>query len=274
MWFSDDSARPIGSNPLNLTPCNAKSSSPLGSLRLDCLKKLLQQAGSKSILQHTFEAASASKVACGVIVAVDDQRIAAEVESFGGRWIMTNPDCPSGTDRIAEVAAALPHSDVFVNVQGDEPEISPAAIDLVAKTLLADPAADMSTAGTPIRERATLDDPSVVKIVFALAPNSKGQGRAVYFSRSVVPHVRDGITDEVLTAEPPIFWHHIGLYAYRREFLQWFASQPPSQIEQSERLEQLRAIEAGKTIAVARVESAAPGIDTQADLDAFIARLP
>ncbi|QDT08963.1 3-deoxy-manno-octulosonate cytidylyltransferase [Planctomycetes bacterium K23_9] len=243
----------------------------LASTRLP--EKLLRRAGSKSVLQHTFDAASASDVASGVIVAVDDQRIADEVESFGGRWIMTNPDCPSGTDRIAEVAAAMPNVDVFVNVQGDEPEISPAAIDLVAQALIDAPQADMSTVGTPIRNPALLDDPSVVKIVLALNKNSAGQGRAVYFSRSVVPHVRDGVTDEVLAAEPPIFWHHLGLYAYRREFLSWFAAQPPSQIEQSERLEQLRAIEAGKTIAVARVESATPGIDTQADLDAFIDRL-
>ncbi len=261
----------------------------LASTRLP--EKLLRRAGGKSVLQHTFDAASTSTVASGVIVAVDDQRIADEVDSFGGRWVMTNPNCPSGTDRIAEVAAALPDVDVFVNVQGDEPEISPDAIDLVGQALLDCPDADMSTVGTPIRDRTLLDDPSVVKIVLALDEHAGGhtnpakeridqagektnqKGRAVYFSRSVVPHVRDGITAKVLHAEPPIFWHHLGLYAYRREFLQWFAAQPPSQIEQSERLEQLRAIEGGKTIAVARVESATPGIDTQADLDAFIARL-
>ncbi|MGB7345110.1 MAG: 3-deoxy-manno-octulosonate cytidylyltransferase [Pirellulaceae bacterium] len=249
----------------------------LASTRLP--EKLLRQAGGKSILQHTYDAACASSVASGVIVAVDNPRIADEVDSFGGRWIMTSVDCASGTDRIAEVAAAMPEVDVFVNVQGDEPEISPAAIDLVAKTLIENTAADMSTVGTPIRQESLLNDPSVVKIVMALDANSSGQrtkagqGRAVYFSRSVVPHIRDGITDEVMMAEPPHFWHHLGLYAYRREFLAWFASQPSSLLEQSERLEQLRAIEAGKIIAVARVESATPGIDTQADLDAFIARL-
>jgi 3-deoxy-manno-octulosonate cytidylyltransferase (CMP-KDO synthetase) len=261
------------------TQCQIVIPARLASTRLP--EKLLRRARGKSILQHTFDAASASTVASGVIVAVDDQRIADEVDSFGGRWVMTNPDCPSGTDRIAEVAKALPDVDVFVNVQGDEPEISPAAIDLVARALIDAPDADMSTVGTPIRDSSLLNDASVVKIVLALAETSTEQanhqgnqgGRAVYFSRSVVPHVRDGITAEVLNAEPPIFWHHLGLYAYRREFLQWFAAQPPSQIEQSERLEQLRAIEAGKTIVVARVDSATPGIDTQADLDAFIARL-
>ena len=100
-----------------------------------------------------------------------------------------------------------------------------------------------------------------------------GKGRAVYFSRAVVPFVREGITPEHLRHEPPLFWHHIGIYAYRREFLQWFAKAPPSMLEQAERLEQLRAVEAGKKIVVARVESATPGIDTQEDLDAFRLRV-
>ena len=105
------------------------------------------------------------------------------------------------------------------------------------------------------------------------AKSGAGQGRAVYFSRSVVPHVRDGISDDVLAAEPPVFWHHLGLYAYRREFLKWFSAQVPSPLEKTEKLEQLRAIEAGKSISVARVDSATPGIDTQVDLEAFVKRL-
>ncbi len=144
----------------------------------------------------------------------------------------------------------------------------PAAIDAVATALVNDLDAQMSTAGTPIRDRQLLADPSVVKIVMAAE-----QGRAVYFSRSVVPYVRDGINDEVLAAEPPVFWHHLGLYAYRRDFLGWFASQSPSFLEQTERLEQLRAIEAGKRIAVVRVNAAMPGIDTLADFEAFSARI-
>ncbi len=241
----------------------------LASTRLS--EKLLRRAGGKSILQHTYEAASQTQTADGVVVAVDDDKLADEVDSFGGNWIMTG-DCASGTDRIAEVADAMPDVEVFVNVQGDEPEIDPAAIDRVARALLDCQAADMSTVGTPIRDHELLNDPSNVKIVLAGNPQT-GQGRAVYFSRSVVPHVRGGVTDEALTADPPIFWHHLGLYAYRRDFLQWFAAQSPSPLEQHERLEQLRAIEAGKHIAVAQVDHGAPGIDTQADLDAFIQRL-
>lgn len=250
----------------------------LASTRLP--EKLLRQVHGKSILQYTFEAASQSAVADGVVIAVDDQRLADEVDAFGGKWIMTRVDCASGTDRIAEVAAAMPEVDVFVNVQGDEPEIDPAAIDLVAKALIDASDADMSTVGTPIRDHRTLNDSSCVKIVMAAEPTtlaavqSRGeQGRAIYFSRAAVPHCRDGVHEKVLAAEPPIYWHHIGLYAYRREFLSWFAQQPPSSLEQTERLEQLRAIEAGKKIIVSRVEQAAPGIDTEADLAAFIQRI-
>ena len=244
----------------------------LASTRLP--EKLLRKAGGKSILQHTYEAACRSTVADGVVVAVDDPRLAEEVESFGGRHIMTSVDCASGTDRIAEVAGSMPEVDVFVNVQGDEPEICPSVVDSVAKLLIEDSEADMATAGTPIRSLTSLGDPSCVKIVMANnEPGTSGQGRAVYFSRAAVPCLRDGDVDESLIREPPIFWHHIGLYAYRREFLSWFAGQPPSVLEQTEKLEQLRAIEAGKKILVTRIESATPGIDTQEDLEAFIARL-
>jgi 3-deoxy-manno-octulosonate cytidylyltransferase (CMP-KDO synthetase) len=250
-------------------PCQIVIPARLASTRLP--EKLLRKVAGKSVLQHTFEAASRCSVADQIVVAVDDERVAEEVDSFGGRWIMTSADCASGTDRIAEVARAAPAVNVFVNVQGDEPEIEPAVIDLVASTLINDASADMATAGTPIRDPQILHDPSCVKIVMA-QEGAAGQGRAVYFSRAAVPHSRSGVNELQLQAEPPIYWHHIGLYAYRREFLDWFAAQPPSLLEQTERLEQLRAIEAGKKILVARVESAIPGIDTQEDLDAFIQR--
>ena len=252
--------------------CQIVIPASLASTRLP--EKLLRKAGGKTILQHTHEAACRSAVADGVVVAVDDRRLAEEVESFGGRYIMTSDDCPSGTDRIAEVAASMPEADVFVNVQGDEPDICPKVIDAVAKLLIEDPEADMATAGTPIRCSTSLRDPSCVKIVMALnGLENSGQGRAVYFSRAAVPFLREGFNDQALMREPPLFWHHIGLYAYRRDFLTWFASKPPSFLEQTEKLEQLRAIESGKKILVTRIESATPGIDTQEDLEAFIARL-
>ena len=257
-----------------MTRCQIVLPARLASTRLP--EKFLRKVAGKSVLQHTFEAASRSKLADGIVVAVDDERIAEEVEAFGGRWLMTSPTCASGTDRIAEVAAAMRDVAVFVNVQADEPEIDPDVIDLVASQLINDPDADMATAGTPIRELRILQDPSCVKIVMAMdasGSSGAGKGRAVYFSRATVPFVRDGIQQSHLEAEPPLFWHHIGLYAYRRDFLQWFAAAAPSMLEQAERLEQLRAVEAGKRIIVARVESATPGIDTQADLDAFTSRL-
>lgn len=237
----------------------------LASTRLP--EKLLLRAGGKSVLQHTYEAASRAACATGVTVAVDDPRLAQEVDAFGGQAMMTNPRHPSGTDRIAEVAALLPAADILINVQGDEPEIDPAAIDLVAGLLQKHPEAAMATVATPIRHASRLSDPGCVKVVIGR------DGRALYFSRAAVPHVRDGITPAVLAAEPPLFWHHVGLYAYRREFLQWFAAEPPGQLEQVEKLEQLRALQAGQPIVVGRVESAAAGIDTLADFEAFRSRI-
>lgn len=237
----------------------------LASTRLP--EKLLLRAGGKSVLQHTYERALGARCACGVIVAVDHPRLAEEVTRFGGHAIMTDPQHPSGTDRIAEVARAVPEVDIWVNVQGDEPRIDPSAIDLVATLLSDNPLASIATAGTPIRDPERLADPSCVKIVL-------GQGnRALYFSRAAVPHVREGLSTAVLHGEPPHFWHHLGLYAYRREFLNWFAAEPPSPLEQLEKLEQLRALEAGKTILVGRVASAPRGIDTAEDFASFEAFL-
>ena len=145
----------------------------------------------------------------------------------------------------------------------------------------------MSTAGTAIRNADSLFDPGIVKIVMAdfvdqtpdppndgagTAAGSKnraGKGRAVYFSRSCVPFDRDGDPTERLSHDPPIYWHHLGLYAFRRSFLKWFAESPPSTLEKVEKLEQLRAIEAGKRIVVAEVGPSMPGIDTAKDLEAF-----
>lgn len=254
----------------------------LASTRLS--EKLLQKVAGKTVLRHTYESASRARCAsAGVVVAVDDPRLADEVDSFGGRWIMTPKTCPTGTDRIAHVASEFPATEIFVNVQSDEPEIDPRAIDAVAAALVGDPSAEMATAGTPIRSTDSLRDPSIVKIVMAnfsqpssSSPNAAagaGQGRAVYFSRACVPWNRDGDPAERLTDSPPVYWHHLGLYAYRRDFLSWFARSPPSPLENIEKLEQLRAIEAGKKILVAAVGPAKSGIDTADDLAAFRSRI-
>lgn len=243
----------------------------LGSTRLP--EKLLLQAGGKSVLQHTYEAAAKSETSlrCSLehplIVAVDDPRLAAEVDAFGGHARMTGVDCQSGTDRVAEIATVESDTEIFVNVQGDEPEIDPAAIDLVADALREDPTADIATLVTPLRTEALLSDANCVKAVVG------GNGHAIYFSRAAVPHAREGFNASLLDADPPVWFQHIGLYAYRREFLLWFAAQPPSRLELAERLEQLRAIEAGRRIVVRRVAAAAPGIDTLEDFRSFVARV-
>lgn len=247
-----------------LNRCQIVLPARLASSRLK--EKLLLKAGGKSILHHTYEAASRVSLDANVVVAVDDPRLAQEVESFGGRWLMTSENCASGTDRLAEVADAFPETEIFINVQADEPEINPVTVELVAKMLLDHPDAEIATAGTPIRHEDQLHDPACVKI---LVSEREGQRRAVYFSRAAIPYVRDGIDASLFNAHPPIFWHHIGLYAYRRDFLSWFASQSPSRFEQLEKLEQLRAIEAGKKIVVALVDAATSGIDTVDDFQRF-----
>ncbi|TWT59246.1 3-deoxy-manno-octulosonate cytidylyltransferase [Allorhodopirellula solitaria] len=237
----------------------------LASSRLS--EKLLLRAGGKSVLQHTYEAAGRATVADRVIVAADDPRLVAEVNSFGGEARLTSVDCQSGTDRIAEVALMHEDIDIFVNVQGDEPELDAQVIDAVASLLASRPDADIATAACPIDTTDKLEDPACVKVVMG------SEDRAVYFSRAAVPHARDGASEALLSGQPPAYWQHIGLYAYRRDFLLWFATQPPGRLENIEKLEQLRAIEAGKTIVVAAVGPSPRGIDTLDDFRAFQSRL-
>ena len=236
----------------------------LASTRLP--EKLLLRAAGKSILQHTYEAASRSKLADDVLVAVDDPRLAAEVTRFGGDALLTRPDHRSGTDRVAQVAAERPEAELLVNVQGDEPEVDPATIDRVIETAQRSDAA-IATAACPIRDLQTYRDPACVKVVV------DATGHAMLFSRAPVPHFRDGVTDELLASDPPPVRGHIGLYAYRREFLAWFATAPPAALEVAESLEQLRAMAAGHRIAVADVQHAAAGIDTLEDYRAFQQRV-
>jgi 3-deoxy-manno-octulosonate cytidylyltransferase (CMP-KDO synthetase) len=223
-------------------------------------KPLLRATG-KYLIQHVYEQACRAKCAADVIVATDDDRIRGAVESFGGRVAMTRADHPSGTDRVAEVAAGLT-VDVVVNLQGDEPLIEPAALDLLAGLLAGDPASDMATLGVPITDRDAYLSPNVVKVV------CDDRGRALYFSRSPIPMVRDGEPD--FAARPPRFLQHLGLYAYRREFLLRIADTPPHVLEESEKLEQLRVLGVGGTIMLGTVAHASRGVDTPADYDAFV----
>lgn len=227
-------------------------------------KMLLRDTG-KPLIQHTYEMACRAMRPAGVIVATDHRDIAREVERFGGQAVLTSIDCPSGTDRVAEVARHLPDVDIFVNLQGDEPELDPRAIDQVIELLEHDQSAVMATLATPIRDADQVRDPSCVKVAF------DETGRALYFSRSPIPFVRDA-TELPVDVNPPLFHQHIGLYAYRREFLLELATIPPTPLEIAERLEQLRVLETGHAIQVGVINHAARGIDTPADYAEFLSR--
>ncbi len=230
-------------------------------------KPLLSETG-RPLIQHVVEAARKAARLERVIVATDDDRIAEAVKSFGGDCVMTRDDHPSGTDRVAEVARKLPH-DVIVNVQGDEPELPGESIDLVVDLLEMHPEMVMATLATPIRSRDQLLDPSCVKVVFD--QGAQGSGRALYFSRAPIPHAREW-DDRLLAAEPAHYYQHIGLYAYRRDFLLQLATLPRTPLEKLENLEQLRVLEHGQQIAVGVVDERTIGIDTPADYRAFVTR--
>jgi len=226
-------------------------------------KPLLSDTG-RPLIQHVVEAARRASRLDRIIVATDDARIASAVEAFGGEVALTRDDHPTGTDRVAEVIARIPEARLVVNIQGDEPELSGPAIDLVVSLLESDAGALMATLATPIRDEAVYRDPSCVKVVASKA------GRALYFSRSPIPHHRDGPPD--LLADPPIALLHLGLYAYRREFLLRLAELPPSPLESAEKLEQLRVLEAGYPIALGVVAEPSVGIDTPEDYRRFVER--
>ena len=235
----------------------------LASTRLP--EKLLLRETGRSLLEHTYRSASRARQPEGITVAVDHQRLLDEVVRFGGHAQLTDPNAQSGTDRVAEVAATRPEIDLWINVQGDEPEISGDAIDQVVELLQRNPKASVATLATPIRHRENLDDPNCVKVVCSI------DGHALYFSRSPIPYPRSW-DDAMLHRQPPLFLQHLGIYAYRRAFLAQLHSLPSSLLENTEKLEQLRFLQAGHTIMVGQIEHAARGIDTRADYDAFLQR--
>lgn len=232
-----------------------------GSSRLPG-KPLLRSTG-KYLVQHVYERALGSRRARYVIIATDDSRIAAAVESFGGNYVMTRSDHASGTDRVAEVAEHL-DVDIIINLQGDEPEVDVAALDLLPDLLEDDEQASMATVATPIRTRQQWLDAHCVKVV------CDHDGRALYFSRSPIPSVRDGEPDFSLRPSP--FLQHVGLYAYHREFLLQLAQTPPTPLEKIEKLEQLRALALGCKIRVGLVANSSCGVDTLSDYQEFVRR--
>jgi 3-deoxy-manno-octulosonate cytidylyltransferase (CMP-KDO synthetase) len=216
--------------------------------------KALAELGGHPLVRWVWEAARRCDALDEVLIATDDERIAGAVRGFGGKAVMTRADHPSGTDRLAEAAGTL-DADVIVNIQGDEPFLDPATIAAVVRPLLDDPDLPMSTACVRARDEAEAADPNVVKVVVA------GSGDALYFSRLPVPYYRDP------QAGPPVYRLHLGLYAYRRDFLMRFASWAPTPLERVEALEQLRALEHGARIRVVEVTERALGVDTPEDLD-------
>ena len=233
----------------------------LASTRLP--NKLLLAETGKPLIQHTWEAARKSRLASDVIIACDHESIYNAVVRFGGKAQMTDPAAACGTDRIAEVAETLGDAEIIVNVQGDEPRLSGESIDQVIQLLADHPEAEMATLATPIRRREFIDDPACVKVVFDKT------GRALYFSRSVIPYPRNR-DDDFLTAEPPLYYQHLGIYAYRRDFLLRLRNLPRPAIEKTESLEQLRVLYEGYGLMVGVVEEASFGIDTPEDYRLFV----
>lgn len=232
-------------------------------------KMLLSIAG-KPLVLHTAERASESTLVNNVMIAADDQRIIDVAIAAGFDAVLTSEKHSSGSDRITEVAETLPDGSIIVNIQGDEPVISPAAIDVAIKAMVDDPDADIVTICEPIIDKRDVLDPNIVKAVV------DEKGYAVYFSRSPVPFPRDaalrhgGDIVSALTKEPELvkeFHKHVGLYVYRREFLLLFTRMPQSTLEKTEMLEQLRALENGAKIRVVNVVSRSIGVDTADDLE-------
>jgi len=235
--------------------------------------KPLLDLGGRTMIQRVVEQAGASH-ARRVLVATDDLRIAQAVrDPRGGQAdiaVMTDAALPSGTDRVAAVARDCGWSDdtIVVNVQGDEPFVPPRLIDQVASLLLQDTAAAVATLAAPIASLHEFLDPNVVKVVVAQ------DGAALYFSRAPIPWSRDGAVGAGSQTEFAGALRHVGLYAYRVGALRQITGLPPSSLEQTEKLEQLRALQAGLRIVVAScVEPPGPGIDTEADLRQARARL-
>ncbi len=216
--------------------------------------KALADIAGKPMIQWVYERTGRAPSLSEVIVATDDERIMAAVQAFGGRAAMTRADHPNGTSRLAEVAAGLPDVDVVVNIQGDEPLIEPQSIERAIAPMLADPSIPMSTLRSAITDEQEINDPNVVKVVV------DRQGFAMYFSRHAIPH------QAFSTKGPGVYWKHIGMYVYTRDFLLTYAKLPQTDLEQRERLEQLRALEHGYRIACPETEFDSIGVDTPEDL--------
>jgi len=224
----------------------------LESVRLP--RKMLRTVGGKPLIQWTYENARKSKTLEDVIVACDSAEVENAVKAFGGKVWMTRSDHPSGTSRLSEIAEKI-DAGILINIQGDEPLLDPETVDLLAGAF-SDPEVDMATVAVRKKDEEEFRNPNVVKLT------KDTEGFALFFSRAPIPHSRDGVFRG--------FWKHLGVYAYRREFLSgaWKALKP-SVLEETEKLEQLRVLENGYKIKVVEGRRDSVGIDTEEDLKAF-----
>ncbi|MGA2081251.1 MAG: 3-deoxy-manno-octulosonate cytidylyltransferase [Holophaga sp.] len=235
--------------------------------------KPLAPIAGRPMIRWVWEAASAAGVEA-VVVATDDERIKAAVEAFGGRVCMTDPALPSGTDRVAAAVAAVGAGfDLILNIQGDEPAMHPETIAAVVDLMARSPDLPMGTAACPFAHADELFNPNAVKVV------TDDAGRALYFSRSPIPYVRNSQVFQadfrpwMKPEQLARFQRHLGLYAYRPDALRRYTALPPHPLEQTEMLEQLRALAAGMAIGVASTPHLSLGVDVPGDVPAVEALL-
>ena len=224
--------------------------------------KVLAKETGKFLIQHTYERACQAKLLEQIIIAADDAKVVEACESFGAECVLTSAEHQSGTDRIAEAVGDI-DVEIVVNLQADEPEIDPKNIDYLAELLIENPDYPMATLAAEFRTTEQIADPNIVKVVL------DSKGGAIYFSRAAIPYDRDrsgiGSVGQYL--------RHLGIYAYRREFLLKYTTLPQTPLEKIEKLEQLRALENGYSILVGKVEHTCDGIDTPDQYAAFVKRV-
>lgn len=223
--------------------------------------KVLARDTGKYLIQHTYERACQARLLERVVIATDDERVFEAARSFGGEAVMTSAEHQSGTDRIAEAVRDI-DTEIVVNLQGDEPEIDPDNIDYLAELLIAHADVPMATLAAQFSRAEQVSDPNIVKVVL-----DRG-GRAIYFSRSPIPYDRE----KAGIGELSQYLRHLGIYAYRKEFLLKYTTLPQTPLEKIEKLEQLRALENGYPILVGMVQHTCDGIDTPEQYAAFVAR--
>ena len=227
----------------------------LGSTRLP--RKVLADIGGKPLIRYVWERVSQARNIDAAFIATDSMEVVDVVASWGGKSSLTDPECQSGTERIASIVSNL-DVDLVLNVQGDEPLIDPGMLDALVSTWRASPC-DLITPVFRIRDLQDLTNPTIVKVARAQS------GQALYFSRSAIPYMRDWPLETWLDRHP--YWGHIGVYGYRREVLAAYASLPASPLQQTESLEQLRFLEAGYIFQTMETTYRSVAVDTQEDLD-------